>query len=107
MLKPVHDSYNSERPIAWHRVHNLARFVYFDHSIHVAKGIGCAACHGRVDEMPLTYQENSLLMEWCCSSATVIRGRIAPREKRVFSMTWQPPADRADFAEQMRRHYRI
>src|ERR1700736_5639318 len=65
MLEPVRESYRTGQSIAWQRVHNLPGFVYFDHSIHVRKGVGCVSCHGRVDEMPLTWQENTLLMEWC------------------------------------------
>src|SRR5262245_19254164 len=65
MLKPVRDSYKSGESLVWQRVYNLPGFVYFDHSIHVQKGVGCASCHGRVDQMPLTYQVPSLLMEWC------------------------------------------
>src|SRR3954447_7088262 len=65
MLEPVRESYRTGKSIPWERVHNLPGFVYFDHSIHVAKGVGCVSCHGRIDEMPLTYQENTLLMEWC------------------------------------------
>ena len=65
MLEPVSESYRTGQPIEWTRVHDLPDFVYFDHSIHVAKGIGCASCHGRVDQMPLMYQAESLQMEWC------------------------------------------
>ena len=65
MLAPVRESYRTDRSLRWHRVYNLPGFVYFDHSIHVHKGIGCSSCHGRIDEMPLTYQVPSLLMEWC------------------------------------------
>ena len=65
MLEPVRDSYRTGKSLAWQRVYNLPGFVYFDHSIHVHKGVGCATCHGRIDEMPFTYQVPSLLMEWC------------------------------------------
>src|ERR1043165_7937100 len=65
MLEPVRASYRTGEPLRWTRVHNLPEFVYFDHSIHVNKGVGCATCHGRVDQMPLTYQVASLQMEWC------------------------------------------
>src|SRR5947209_11934418 len=58
VLAPVRDSYRTGESIAWQRVHNLPGFTYFDHSIHIAKGIGCASCHGRVDEMPFLYQDN-------------------------------------------------
>jgi hypothetical protein len=51
--------------IQWTKVHDLPDYVYFNHEIHVNKGMGCASCHGRVDEMPLMYQQNTLQMEWC------------------------------------------
>ncbi len=64
-LEPVRESFHSGKPIEWTRVHQLADFVYFDHSIHVSKGVGCATCHGRVDQMSLVRQVVSLQMEWC------------------------------------------
>lgn len=64
-LEPVRASLRDGRPIAWTRVHNLPDFAYFDHSIHVRKGVACTTCHGPVDRMPLLWQESSLLMEWC------------------------------------------
>src|SRR6266540_2414904 len=62
VLEPVRASLRNDTSIEWNRVHDLPDFVYFDHSIHVNKGIGCASCHGRVDQMALTWQENSLHM---------------------------------------------
>src|SRR6476469_3921901 len=59
-LEPVRASLSTNTPIKWTRVHDLPDFVYFDHSIHVSKGVGCTTCHGPVDKMPLMYQENSL-----------------------------------------------
>jgi hypothetical protein len=64
-LEPVRQSWATGASIQWIRVHDLPDFVYFNHDIHVNKGIGCASCHGRVDEMPLMYQQNTLQMEWC------------------------------------------
>src|SRR5437016_9808926 len=64
MLEAVRESYRSGRPLEWIRVHDLPDFVYFDHSIHVAKGVGCASCHGRVDDMPLTWRVATLHMAW-------------------------------------------
>src|SRR5881392_1252804 len=65
MLEPVRESYRTNQSLRWARVYNLPGFVYFDHSIHIHKGVGCASCHGRIDDMPFTYQAPSLLMEWC------------------------------------------
>src|SRR5687768_3215198 len=63
ILEPVRASFRDDRPIRWIRVHDLPDFVYFNHSVHVKKGMGCETCHGRIDEMPLTLQQNTLQME--------------------------------------------
>jgi hypothetical protein len=65
LLAPVRESWRTRRPLAWTRVYDVPDFVYFNHSIHVAKGIGCESCHGRVDQMPLMRKVVSLHMEWC------------------------------------------
>ena len=64
-LEPVRASFRDDKPLNWIRVHDLPDFVYFNHSIHVKKGVGCETCHGRVDRMPLMVQKSSLQMEWC------------------------------------------
>lgn len=65
MLEPVRQSFFLDKPIEWNRVYDLPEFVYFDHSIHVSRGIGCAECHGEVDRMPLTRLNQPLTMKWC------------------------------------------
>ncbi len=79
MLEPVRQSYRTGEPLHWHRVYNLPGYVYFDHSIHVQKGVGCSTCHGRVDEMPFTYQVPSLLMEWCLDCHRGPEKHLRPR----------------------------
>lgn len=106
VLAPVRDSYRTDVSIPWERVHNLPGFVYFDHSIHVAKGVGCAECHGRLDEMPLTWQTNSLLMEWCISCHRHPENHLRPREE-VFNMRWRAPSDRAALGRELSREYRV
>jgi hypothetical protein len=106
MLKPVRDSYRSGRPIHWGRVHNLPGFVYFDHSIHVHKGIGCVSCHGRVDQMPFTYQAQSLLMEWCLDCHRHPEKHVRPRDQ-VFNLGWIPPQGRPDLGRKLVKKYRI
>src|SRR5213080_3829875 len=64
-LEPVRESYRDDKSIRWVKIHRLADFVYFDHSIHVNKGVGCSTCHGHVDDMPLVFQADTLLMQWC------------------------------------------
>jgi hypothetical protein len=92
VLEPVRHSYRTGESIAWQRVHNLPGFVYFDHSIHIRKGIGCVSCHGRVDEMPFLYQEKTLLMEWCLECHRNPAEYVRPR-REVFSRTWKPSDD--------------
>jgi hypothetical protein len=105
-LEPVRESWRTGRAIQWTRVHNLADFVYFNHSIHVNKGIGCVTCHGRVDQMPLTWQEKSLQMEWCLECHRQPERFIRPREY-VFSMDWQPPADQMALGQKLVKEYNI
>jgi Zn ribbon nucleic-acid-binding protein len=64
-LEPVRASFREDRSLKWTRVNNLPDFVYFDHSIHVHRGVQCTTCHGQVDQMPMTWRENTLFMEWC------------------------------------------
>jgi hypothetical protein len=91
LLEPVRSSFSTGEPIRWNRVHDLPGFVYFDHSIHVAKGVACASCHGRVDKMPLMYQEAPLTMEWCLACHRDPVPNIRARED-VTKMDWTPPA---------------
>jgi hypothetical protein len=65
LLQPLRDSARTGRPVAWQRVHALPDFVYFDHSVHVARGVACFECHGRIDQMPLTWRAQPLQMQWC------------------------------------------
>lgn len=93
MLEPVRQSYRRNEPIAWTRVHDLADFVYFDHSVHVAKGVGCVSCHGRVDRMPLVARANTLQMEWCLACHRDPGPNLRPRSE-VFNAAWEAPAGR-------------
>jgi hypothetical protein len=106
MLEPVRASFRTGEPLHWTRVHNLQQFVYFDHSIHVAKGVGCATCHGRVDQMSLTYQDAPLTMEWCISCHREPQNYIRPRDE-VFNMGWSRPANQAEMGAELARQYEI
>ena len=89
MLKPVVDSWRQGVALRWQRVHQLPDFVYFDHSIHVAKGVGCESCHGRVDRMPLTMRTQPLSMQWCLDCHRAPQKYLRPREQE-FAMDWHP-----------------
>jgi hypothetical protein len=87
-LEPVRASWKTNKPIEWTRVHDLPDYVYFNHSIHVNKGVGCSTCHGKVDEMPLVYQAASLQMEWCLECHREPERFLRDR-KEVFNMKWR------------------
>jgi hypothetical protein len=91
LLKPVRDSWASGQSIPWIRVHDLPDYVYFNHEIHVNKGIGCSSCHGRVDEMPIMYEENSLQMEWCLNCHRDPAKNIRPTSE-IYNMAWAGPS---------------
>jgi hypothetical protein len=91
-LAPLRSAYSGEHTLAWNRVHDLPDFVYFDHSIHIAKGVGCSTCHGPVDRMPLVRRVASLDMQWCLDCHRNPERYLRPRD-RVFDMEWQAPAD--------------
>jgi hypothetical protein len=91
LLEPVRQSWATGQSIQWIKVHDLPDFVYFNHSIHVNKGIGCASCHGRVDEMPLMYMENSLQMEWCLNCHRNPAVNLRPTAE-IYNMAWDGPS---------------
>jgi hypothetical protein len=86
-LEPVRASFRSGRPLTWERVHDLPDYAYFNHSIHVNKGVGCSTCHGRVDDMPIVFQTASLQMEWCLECHRNPEKYLRPADK-IFDMTW-------------------
>ena len=106
ILEPVRASWATERPLQWTRVHKLPDFVYFNHSIHVHKGIGCATCHGQVDRMPLMWQEQSLQMEWCLDCHRNPERYLRPREA-VFRVDYAPPADQLELGKRLMAEYQI
>jgi formate-dependent nitrite reductase cytochrome c552 subunit len=106
MLEPVRESYRTGQPLRWTRVHNLAEFAYFNHSIHVNKGVGCATCHGPVDQMPLMAQQESLLMEWCLDCHRNPEQYLRPREE-VFNMSWSAPRNQSELGLELVRKYNV
>ncbi len=106
MLEPVRASYRTGASLSWTRVHDLPDFVYFNHSIHINKGIGCSTCHGRVDLMPLTYKVNSLYMNWCVNCHRQPELWVRPRDQ-VFNMAWQPPPNQEELGRKLVAEYKI
>jgi Cytochrome c7 and related cytochrome c len=105
-LEPVRQSFRSDRSIEWTRVHDLPDFVYFNHSIHVNKGVGCTTCHGQVDRMPLMWQEKSLQMEWCLDCHRSPEQYVRPR-RAVFSVDYAAPANQLEIGRRLVAEYNI
>ena len=105
-LEPVRESFRTDQSIQWTRVHNLPGFVYFDHSIHIHKGVGCSTCHGRVDKMPLIWRENTLYMDWCLDCHRAPERFVRPRQE-VFNMAYQPPRDQSALGAKLVKEYQI
>jgi len=105
MLEPVRESVRTGKPLEWNRVHDLPDFVYFDHSIHVAKGVGCVSCHGRIDQMKLVQQAQSLQMSWCLECHRNPANHLRPRSE-VFNMAWEAKDQRA-LGERLAKEYQL
>lgn len=89
LLEPVREAYRSRVPVQWERVHDLPDYVYFNHGVHVAKGIGCQSCHGRIDQMPLVHQEGSLTMKWCLDCHRAPEKQVRPKDA-IYEFDWPP-----------------
>ena len=105
-LEPVRDSFRTDKSIQWTRVHDLPDFAYFNHSIHVNKGVGCSTCHGQVDRMPLVWQHASLQMEWCLECHRHPEKYVRPRDQ-VFNMAYEPPPDQIALGRALVKEYKI
>ena len=92
LLEPVRSSWATGQSLVWTKVHDLPDFVYFSHEIHVNKGLGCSSCHGRVDQMPLMYEQNTLQMEWCLDCHRNPAKNIRPTSE-IYNMAWEKPAE--------------
>lgn len=105
-LEPVRESFRSHKPIAWTRVNDLPEFVFFNHEIHVNKGVACVVCHGRVDKMPITFKSQSLYMKWCLDCHRDPAPFLRPKEE-VFNMDWRPPGDALAQGRELIKRYHI
>lgn len=113
-LQPLHQAfYGTDRsppgqPIPWVRVHDLPDYVYFNHSAHVNRGVGCVSCHGRVDRMEVVYQAEPLSMSWCLHCHRNPGPNLRPRDQ-ITNMTWQPPPGREgqELAQKLLVEYNI
>jgi hypothetical protein len=105
-LEPVRESYRTEQSIQWVKVHRLADYVYFNHSIHINKGIGCSSCHGAVNEMPLIFQASPLTMQWCLDCHRNPQVNLRPKEE-IFNMSWKAPANQEEIGKKLAADYKL
>jgi len=105
-LEPVRTSYQTNESIRWTKVNDLPDYVYFNHSIHIKKGVGCETCHGRVDTMPLMYQEASLQMRWCLDCHRNPEKYVRPREL-VTKMGYEPAEPQEVIGARLVKEYNI
>jgi hypothetical protein len=105
-LEPIRESFRTGTSLQWIRVHDLPDFVYFNHSVHIKKGVGCETCHGRIDRMAGIYQASSLQMEWCLTCHRAPERFVRPREA-VFQMGYRPDGDQLEIGRRLVQEYRI
>lgn len=106
MLRPVVESAETGRPLQWHRVNWVPEFVFFNHSIHIAKGVGCTTCHGQVGDMVMDEPARSMTMRWCLDCHDDPGPRLRPRSQ-VFDPTWTPPPDQAERGRRLLAEYHV
>ncbi len=100
-IKAMTAMYVSGEPVKWVRVHNIPDYAYFNHSIHIAKGIGCSSCHGRIDQMEKVEQVKPLSMGWCLDCHRNPDQYIRPLDQ-ITNMAWEPGPDQAEYARRMK-----
>ncbi|NDJ54740.1 MAG: cytochrome c3 family protein [Chloroflexi bacterium] len=106
LLEPVRTSYETGDPLVWNKVHDLAEHVYFNHGVHVQNGVGCETCHGRVDQMALVWQAETMTMAWCLECHFAPEDFIRPADE-IFTFGYEPPIDQAVLGEQLLEEYEI
>jgi len=90
-LKPVHDSWETGKPIEWVQIHKTPDYAYFNHSVHVNRGVSCYSCHGPVNEMAVVYHAEPHSMAWCLDCHRAPENKLRPPQE-VFNLDWTPPA---------------
>jgi hypothetical protein len=108
-LEIVRASYRDNKPIEWERVHDLPDYVYFNHSIHVAKGVGCSTCHGQIDDMPAVHQVNTLQMEWCLQCHREPEKYLRPRSE-IYNHNYpaqNATAESLALGKQLKEDYKV
>ena len=105
-LAPIRESYRTGKPMQWIRVNKIPDFAYFDHSMHLRAGVGCSTCHGRIDQMEVVQQKKPLSMSWCLDCHRHPDNYLR-RPSEITNMAWQPPADQAQYAAQVKKRLHL
>jgi hypothetical protein len=105
-LEPVRESFRTNSSIRWTKVYDLPDYVYFNHSIHVKKGVGCETCHGRIDTQALTWQQPSLQMRWCLDCHRNPENYLRPRDQ-ITTMGYTPSEPQAELGARLVKEYHV
>jgi len=105
-LEIIRESYRTDESIHWVKVHRLADYVYFNHSIHINKGIGCSSCHGPINQMPLVFQAAPLNMNFCLDCHRNTQANLRPKDQ-IFNMDWKAPANQEEMGRQLATEYKL
>lgn len=106
LLEPVRTSYRTGKSIEWKRIYDLPRFVFFDHSIHILKGIGCTTCHGAIGRMDVTYKASTLQMDWCLNCHQEPEKYLRPTDA-IFSATYRAPANQLELGRRLAGEFHV
>ncbi len=106
LLEPVRQSFFQNKPLEWRRVYRVPDFVYFNHAIHVNKGVGCVSCHGRVDQMAAVEKATPLTMAWCLDCHRNPEKNLRPIEE-LTNMTWKPEGDPVETGRALAERYDV
>ena len=93
-LAPIRASYESGEPVEWVRIHKVPDYVYFNHAVHVNRGISCVECHGNINEMEVVYHAEPLSMGFCLECHRNPEESIRPLEE-VYNLNWEPDQEQA------------
>ena len=104
MLAPVRESYAEDKPIAWNRIHDLPDYAYFNHSVHVKKGVGCYSCHGRIDQMPIAWKAEPMSMGWCLKCHRNPEEHLRPRDQ-IYNLAWSVEEDQDEVKDFVRQEF--
>jgi hypothetical protein len=91
-LAPIRESYETGNPVPWVKIHQVPDYVYFNHSIHVNRGISCVECHGQINEMEVVHHDKPLSMSFCLDCHRNPEEKIRPLDK-VYDLNWKAASE--------------